>query len=195
MKQCSRAWPRQTASGFCRAVGCCRGFSPLDRSWLTPATASGPWAQPPFCPHLLQSFSEPGGSETPGENRTHVPFVSDRGGLRKHPNEERGRALTCRHAPLAASTTWLVAKCLNSRRAKPVRQIISCRSRAEGPGVGGLDLPLHRNARRSGIWTKRAWKAPRFPALCFKKWGQEEGDQIVSQHLCYRYRQGPARGA
>lgn len=64
------------------------------------------------------------------------------------------------------------------RGAKAVRQTVRCGSGAEGPGVGGLDLLLHRNARRSGIWTGRAWKAPRFPALRFKKKkkrGQEEG--------------------
>lgn len=77
VKQHSRTWPRQTASGFCRAVGHRCGFSPLDWSWLRSAAACGPWAQPPSCPHLLQSFSEPGGSETSRGNQTRVPFVSD----------------------------------------------------------------------------------------------------------------------
>lgn len=188
MKPGSRARPGSRP----RAVGRRCGFGPLDQSRLTPAVASGSWASPPSCLALLKSSIDPGGgSETRGGNQTRVPFASDRGGFRNHPQEARGRALVCRHA----STTWLVAKSLNSGRAKRVRQIISCRSRAEGPGVGGLDLPSHRDTRRSGIWTKRAWKAPRFLAPCFKKWGQEEGGQTLSQHLCYRYRQGPARGA
>lgn len=44
-------------------------------------------------------------------------------------------------------------------------------------------------------WNKGAWKDPKFPAPRFKKRGQEEGERIVVQHLCYRHGQGPARGA
>lgn len=71
----------------------------------------------------------------------------------------------CPQAPLAASATWLAAKRLDWGRAEPVRQILRCRSRAEGPGVHGPDLPLLRSARWSGIGQNKLGKIPSFQLL------------------------------
>lgn len=84
-----------------------------------------------------------------GGNQARDPSSKDGGGFGNHPQEVRGRG-ACTGA-------------------EAVQQTVRCGSGAEGPGVGGPDLLLHRNARRSSIWTGRAWKAPRFPALRFKK--------------------------
>lgn len=71
----------------------------------------------------------------------------------------------CPQAPLAASATWLAVKRLDWGRAEPVRQILRCRSRAEGPGVRGPDLPLLRSAQWSGIGQNKLGKIPSFQLL------------------------------
>lgn len=70
---------------------------------------------------------------------------------------------------------WLGAKRLNLGRAKPVWQILSCRSRAEGPGVGGLDLPSRRNAQPSGIWTKASLAVSQVSSSSLQKMGSGGG--------------------
>lgn len=81
------------------------------------------------------------------------------------PTRLRAVPSRCPQAPLTASATWLAAKRLDWGRAEPVRQILRCRSRAEGPGVRGPDLPLLHSARWSGIGQNKLGKIPSFQLL------------------------------
>lgn len=111
------------------------------------------------------------------------------------PTRLRAVPSRCPQAPLAASATWLAAKRLDSGRAEPVRQILRCRSRAEGPGVRGPDLPLLRSARWSGIGQNKLGKIPSFQLLASQNGVRRRESRSCPNISVNRHGQGPARGA